>query len=401
MVSRSRFIDNQPQSGGTSAWQWQGSVITGSDNVSFATGWSSCNDTIDGTYNDHFLDISHRKIEFIGRVNGESNPNNPMDNRIFKNYVPQVYRGSPFPGHLTILKPSDAAQATTAKARTNPSRPVVNLPVAIAELKDLPGLVKYLGTELIQRKKTRHNFHNQVGDAYMSGVYGIGPMISDAAKMLDFNSHVERRANELERLYSNRGLKRRITLLNEVMTGPKSFVTIESQVAFLTARYQDVTSMKQWATIRWLPTSLPPSSSSDRKYADVAKGLVLGLRRTSKGFSARNDAWSDLSDIWNLMPWSWLVDWYSNIGDYLDSNRNTIPAQSSRVNVMTTTKTVRTYTRDQDGTPWAQGGSASFSFETKSRTVSGGTTVSASLPFLSANQLSILGALNLQRLRVR
>lgn len=235
----------------------------------------------------------------------------------------------------------------------------------------------------------------------MSGIYGIAPMISDIAGMMNFESHVQRRADELERLYSKGGLKRRVKLLNTVAKSAKSFVAVQSQVDTVYARMQDVTTLEQWATVRWLPTSRPAQAFSKSDYAAQAKGLVLGLRRTATGFSARNDAWSDLSDIWNLMPWSWMVDWFGNVGDYIDSNRNTVPAQSSRINVMTKTKTVRTYTRWSGSSTWHTGGDASFSRESKSRTQASGSTVAASLPFLSGSQLSILGALSLQRLRVR
>lgn len=401
MVSRTRVIERDSGTGGHAHWTYNGKDISVQNDVDTRDGSSTCVDIVDGTRNDHTLAITHNRVERIDRVNGEQNPGNTVNNKVFKNYVPDLYRGSQFPTHLSIPKLSDAAQATTAKARSNPSRPVVNLPVAIAELKDLPGLVKYLGTELVQRRKTRHNFHNQVGDAYMSGIYGIAPMISDIKGLLNFQTHVQRRAQELERLYSKGGLKRRIRLTEESATSTKANVPINNAVATLSARRQDVTTITQWATVRWLPTELPPSTLSKKGYEDQAKGLVLGLGRNATQLQARNDAWSDLSDIWNLMPWSWMVDWFSNVGDYLDSKRNSVPAQSSRINVMTTTKTIRTFTRIPGTNSWASGGGASFSKETKTRSQHPGTAVSANLPFLSGGQLSILGALALQRLRVR
>lgn len=403
MVSRTRTRDTDNGTGGSAIWTYNGSDISTEINTPIATNRSACIDVIDGTRNDHPLSITHNTVVFIDRVNGELAPGNTLNNKIFKDYVPELYSANPFPAHLSIPRPSDAAQGTTAKARTNPSRPVVNLPVAIVELRELPSLIKYLGTELIQRKKTRHNFHNQVGDAFMSGIYGIAPMISDIKGLLGFQESVQRRAGELERLYSLGGLKRRIRLAQDTAKSTKAITTINNKVGTLYARRQDVTTVEQWATIRWLPTTLAPRSiASKGDYEDMAKGLVLGLSQNVKGLQARNDAWSDLSDIWNLMPWSWMADWFGNVGDFIDSNRNTIPAQSSRINVMTTTRTIRTFIRHPLlSNPWALGGNACFMKETKVRTPTSGTTIAASLPFLSEGQLSILGALGLQRLRVR
>nr|UJQ85335.1 MAG: putative maturation protein [Leviviridae sp.] len=406
MTSRNRLLAPQyEESGSCVRYVTAGTPFFQHAGGSFPITEDRCVDVVDGTRNDHPLTITHLSAPFISPVYGDSgHPAGSAGYRFARDYICQLYRGFPTPSHLAYSIPSEAADATTLKARTNPSRPYVNVPLIIGEMKDLPGLLKYLGHDLIKSKKTIKNFHNHVGDAFMSGIYGIAPMISDGLKMTDFQKRVQKRTNELERLYSNGGLRRRVTLHKVVTKGAKSTVTVEGQLATLKAVRQDVMVVERWGTIRWLPDELPPSRPSEDKYAQQAQDVLLGLgRHWSSGRLARNDGWSDMSDLWNLMPWSWMVDWFSNAGDFIDSKRNTIPASSSRINIMTKTTTTRSYIRHQgiDSFGYFNGGGASFVRETKVRSQQNGTALAASFPFLSGSQMSILGALAMQRLRVR
>jgi len=93
-----------------------------------------------------------------------------------------------------------------------------------------------------------------------------------------------------------------------------------------------------------------------------------------------------------------MIDWFGNIGDYLQATDNTIGASSGVVNVMTTTITNTEFTVLQDQTDsWILGGDGSCTLKTITRAQGSGPTITATLPNLSARQLSILGALGIQR----
>lgn len=404
-MARTRKYNHAPVSAGYGVYK-SGGVVIFETKGTFTNGSSQCDDVIDGTRNDHPLVITHTNLGFKHEpCNGRSSQH-PTTYREMKNMIPEVYRSMTAPTHEVIPSLSTALASTLALSRTNPSRPEVSLPVAIAELKDLPGMLRMMGRDIIRHRSVRRNYHQKVGSWYMAGVYGIAPMISDGMKLLDFSSRVDRRSAELQRLYSKGGLKRRVTLAAGSAKSGKSTTTVESTIATIRCRAQTVTEMEQWATVRWLPTSLPRLSANDPHYRKLARNVLLGLgqdfgRVQWQNARARNDFWSDAADAWELVPWSWLVDWFSNTGDFLNAKRNTIPAQSSRLNIMKTTRSVTTFTRTTGSSTWTTGGGASLTRTTKSRTQGIGPSVSADMRFLNARQLSILGALALQRLRIR
>jgi len=149
-----------------------------------------------------------------------------------------------------------------------------------------------------------------------------------------------------------------------------------------------------------------PPLAAEGKYHQLARNIVLSLGanygNASIGKMARNDFWADSSELWQLMPWSWLIDWFSNTGEFLDAHRNSVPAEPSLVNVMTTIRSVDKLVRIPGplDNPLISGGNATYTTTTKARGQSG-AVLTADIPHLSGRQLSILGALGLQRLRVK
>lgn len=403
MVSRLREKPNGFQGSGSARRLFYGSTAWEVANQSFSDGLSRCVDVVDGTRNDHPLSIEHlNRGSSYERLSGNDGDPKVGWYYSFDDYVPAYYRNTGAPAHLSVSLPDSSTAATALLARSNPSRPTVSLPVAIAELKDVPGMLRDIGNDLLKSRKVIKNYHQQVGSHYLAGLFGWAPLISDVIKLTQFQGSVERRANEFKRLYSNGGLKRRLTLA-EAENKEESQLYVESQIALISCLRVKRTKGTVWGTVRWLPTSLPPGGSrSDAVYRRMAQGVVLGLGarldatdwRNSK---ARNDAWSDVADLWQLMPWSWMVDWFSNVGDYLNAHRNTVPAESSRVNIMTRIHTTDTYKR-LPGNDWAQGGGAVLDRESLSRTQHSGPVLTANLGFLSRGQVSILGALAVQRL---
>lgn len=405
MTGRDRTKPKNSESIGQGKYVSSGSVIYDIQG-SFTNGSSRCVDEIDGTHNDHMLAITHTNVGAVyERCNGRSSQSMTFY-REMKDYVPEFYRAAGnAPAHAVVSSMSTAIASTAALARTNPSRPEVSLPVTIAELKDLPGMVRDMGRDIIRHKAIKRNYHNKVGNWYMAGIYGLAPMLSDASKLFDLQSKISKRSDELHRLYSNQGLKRRITLTEGSVKSAKSTVTVESTIGTIYCRHQSVTEWKQWATVRWLPTSLPrPSDKDDPRYRKLARNVLLGLgqdfgRVNWRNAKARNDFWSDAADAWELLPWSWAIDWFSNVGDYLAAHRNTIPAQSSRLNIMKTTTTSATYTRLPSSSKWTSGGGATLKRQTLERVQGVAPSVSADFQFLTGTQMSIVGALVLQRLR--
>lgn len=336
-----------------------------------------CEDVVGNRDGDNYLKIEHLS-NFMTPLNGFDNIS-PTSWRQYENWLPpNVLQRS----HVTVPDlPTAGNSATELLAKTNPGRAEVSLPVFIAEARDLPHAIKSIkdiGDQLIRRKvpKTR-----DVAGQYLSWEFGWRPLLSDLRKISQFGDHVAKRSGELERLYSKGGLKRRLKLFDGSKTESVNR-TIESTLGTsVNVRQERHTFVSRWGTVRWLPTALPPKGPH-------------GIER--QAFLAVFGVSLQAEDVWNIIPWTWLIDWTTNVGDYLAAHANRVPARPQTPNIMTQRLTNVKWTRTN--TNWVSGGDGVGSYETKERYV-GGATVEAYLPFLNSRQLSILGSLAITRFR--
>nr|UJQ85703.1 MAG: putative maturation protein [Leviviridae sp.] len=345
-----------------------------------------CNDTVGQRNQDNgfLLEKYERKFQ---PMTGSRPGSSPVDKYV--NYYPVAVQT--VVAHINQPIPSVNSAAVKAIAGTNPSRSVVSVPRALYELKDLPGLVKQ-GGDLLRRFNSSRKSPKDVArylsslraardgaGIYLGNEFGVQPIISDVRKLLDFQSHVSKRKRELDRLYSKGGLKRRYTTYSGVSNVEDNAVTVDSILGTsIRCRTSGITTSKQWVTLKWRPDpgTIPRTDAQKLK---LARAAVFGAQ-------------VGIGDVWDVMPWSWMIDWFGNVGDYLHAHDNTVPAKSSSVNVMTHRKTVYTYTRF--GNEWCVGGGGVMSKESKERTpVTGIPLPEANQPVITDWRLSILGAL--------
>jgi hypothetical protein len=173
------------------------------------------------------------------------------------------------------------------------------------ELGDLPKLIRVAGRGLLK-----------LAGANLSYQFGWAPLIADIGTLLDFGNHHAKKAEEIRRLISKGGLRRNITLAERTGSIASAQVEIHSGISVLQQRsYYG----KLWGSVRWVP-SLSPTS---KNYTDQAQAfraaLGLGL---------------EIATVWEALPWSWLIDYFTSIGDYLAAHRNIIPAHATRICTM-------------------------------------------------------------------
>nr|UJQ85447.1 MAG: putative maturation protein [Leviviridae sp.] len=351
--------------------------------------FSRCSDFVGQRTADHALTIDHYDNRGFNPLNGrlEQGGGSYIE---FRNCLPTAAAGT-IPSHIASSIPSVGARALTLRARTNPSREEVSIPNFIHELKDLPGMYRdilHFKTKLTRPKNVDNA--KSVANYHLSIQMGWLPMISDIRKMLHFQAAADRRILELQRLYSSRGLKRRLKLYDDHKVESTTIVADSSLGTFITVRKDIVTRTRSWGTIRWVPTSVP-RDIGHQALGRTARKLVFGTNHI--GF--------DAVQAWNALPWTWLIDWFANFDDFLEAHRNDIPAAPDRpANIMTLTETYELWTRTDTLTQVIKGGDGMRQLITKQRDLSTGS-LSVTLPFLNGRQWSILGALALQRLQKR
>jgi hypothetical protein len=294
------------------------------------------------------------------------------------------------PSHLALPALAGLSSiATTSAARTNPSTAHVALPVAFTELRDLPRLIRDTGRLLTEGhriilRSSGRSSSNEGASAYLSWQFGWKPLISDLSKLLSFHDVADKRFTELKRLFEKGGLSKTYQYQTDTAQS-KSSGLIESGFTLISGVTEITTTRKVWGVTHWKPTPgiTPKSDEQLRKYAGA---LVLGMTNSQI-----------VSDIWEALPWSWLIDWFTDVGDYLQASNNSIAYLSTPVNVMTHTETIKSITPIYPN--WIKGPVSFYGGRTtKRRQLSAISPLSASLPALSGRQLSILGALSVLKL---
>lgn len=349
--------------------------------------YESVCDDFTGRQKDHDMNIERITREVVP-INGRRYYIYPSMYREYVNYDSHGTRA--VGGHINLGWPSVPEIGTAVRAGTNPSRPVVSVPTMIAEAKDFINPIKQAGLVALKKKKLskvlrRKGRVKEAADAYLSYKFAIEPTIRDLASLLNAQSSIIKRIEELDRLYSKGGLRRRMTVFEGAAT-TESSLAIESALSIvLSNKITTTTTARSWGTIRWVPTMGRPWKNEKEK-VELATKLVLGM-----------NAHNLVATAWELVPWSFMVDWFTNVGDYITATNNTVPAYASHVNVMQHRKTSISWTRSDNHDDF-KGGTAVFTRETKRRDVDFGPNLVLSLPFLTGGQLSILGALSASRL---
>lgn len=348
-------------------------------NSNFAMGYSTCADTVGDFPTPHALQITHRRHTQVGTVSGK------QGTAAVYTYSDWPYvNQSPALAHWGLANmPSDASAVSTMMANTNPSRPEVSVPNFIFELKDIPsmihsGFLPEMATSFSRRKKKRR------GNSVVEINFGWALLLQDVKSMLQFTEHVNNRVKELNHVYMKGGLRKKRTVWTDTKVGIDSNVTFHSTEGTISGTVTWTTVGRKWVTCRWKPTGGYENIPSADEVLRQARFLVHGWDASPTGIAA---------SMWNAFPWSWFADYFFNVGEFLEANRNTQTFTPGDVCVMTHTITTGQQTIVNCPAYFVAKPSTSI-LESKTRVVSG-SGLSATQPFLTTKQLLTLSSIAL------
>lgn len=396
-MPRTRIIANRFVSGGfASRYSSIGDTHKSWQPSQYDTYWRErheCVDEVNKRDKDNPLQIKHTGRLFVP-LNGTWQANSSV--RVeFREYLPESMKISLSHAMvMTDLIPSVGTVATSVIAKSNPSKPVVSVPNFLYELKDLPGMIRDIGHLKIQlrnlgRKGFQRIHAKNSANHLLAYQMGWAPLLSDLRKLLSFQSDVDKKMRELRQLYTKGGIQRRVRSQQwKANHDDVVFSSVPCDSAITTTIRHRVTrtsSIERWGTVRWIPTDLPSPDFSSKDLAKLARDLTFGMR----GLQAKQ--------AWDAIPWTWLIGWFSNVDEFIQARSNAIPLAHSTPCIMTSIYTKYSWVR-LDAINQIEGGTGDASLSEKYRTTSSGS-LSASIPFLNARQLSIIGALFIQRKR--
>lgn len=262
---------------------------------------------------------------------------------------------------------------TKALANMNPSKPLVDLPLFLFELKDFPRMLKDLGRVLQGRAKPA-----DVPNGHLAYVFGWAPLVSDLLKLLKLQQSIEERKRYLQRLERGTRLKRNLFQGEVQRVRQVDGYTISG----VTADVEIIEHLKVWFTAN--AKLKIPLTNADLEEDRLIR-LLLGATPAA-------------STLWNAVPWSWLVDYFVNVGDTLEAQRGWIPFSTTRMCVMAHSIVQSNLTRIRVTVPTLSVSDSGMLTEVKRRTVVANPMPWLTYdPFLSVSQMAILTSLVVSR----
>lgn len=256
-------------------------------------------------------------------------------------------------------------------ADLSPNKPAVDLPLFFFELREFPKMLRDLGNVLKNGTKAR-----DTPGHWLAYQFGWAPLISDLHSLLTFGVEYENRMTYLNNLKQKHSIRR-----NLGGDEWEDYVATEGPAGFHHKLYVEGTR-KVWGTAS---VALKDEHVGNlQRFLDLER--LVGLRLRAK-------------TLWDAIPWSWLIDYFLNIGDALEARGGLLDLKVHSICIMC---------RDHEflrAEPSGAIGQYPVSFDqfstfrtSKRRRVFSAPTPSiTSVPRLSGKQVAILGALSLAR----
>lgn len=284
-----------------------------------ATGFERCEDTHGSKQTANYFDLTRWRLS-PGRITGIAGVWPVYGLKDFP------YLNQPSPDFLPGTDSSfidPAAALTQVASWTSPGRAQVSLPNFIHELRELPEMLWKRAPTSSRRKDPTNP-----GNSAVEQNFGWDPLLSDVAKLFKFSEQFDRRLRELNAIYDRPGGLKRQRVVAEGHARSISTIAANSWICGVQVERTNHTLSRQWASLAWKPLfgafSMKPSSG---ELSRKAAASIHGWRANPK-------------ILWDALPWSWLVDYFANVGDLIEASSNSFEYFPDQCCVMSTTSCV-------------------------------------------------------------
>ncbi len=344
-----------------------------------------------------------------------------------------------YKGYMSI-QPYNASQpaptnlsgwGAKAYARAIPTHPIYQLGVSIGELKDLPGLVRQLQHVWSALRKTpdayarafksvadflnaAKNIPKDSADLHLGAAFGVAPMLQDLFFLLEMREKLKQKIRWL-RSHNGKTVHRKFNMrsLDWSEAIPQSLPRVSTVNPGLnTACYAPGYGTVQNFDVNHSYKSLIWFAGRFQFHVPeldvMGDGPLWGLKLHLLGLAP------DISILYKLIPWTWLIDWFSSVGSILSNlyqnARYHVVARYAYIMCRETHKwespgEITVYAGDfgdfigRGAKYWTQHfvGSSFTKYDFRTREVANPYGFGITYPSLSAYQWSILVALGLSR----
>ncbi len=303
--------------------------------------------------------------------------------------LPSSIGDLPFPPAVSSDEGQMNRWGAECVAKAAPGTSPMNLAVSLGELKK-DGIPSMIGSTF----KKRSGVAKAAGDEYLNAQFGWAPLVKDVKSLAKTMTSADEILDQLER-DSGSIVRRRLTLKDEWVTTSDehigdSFPTVAGGSSSQFRKYYpsgELWLKKEEYRKVWFSGSFTYFLPSDY----YARGAI-------RGGAARTRVLYGLdlnpTTLWNLAPWSWAADWFSN-ADEVISNTTRFLSEGLVMHhgyLMEHTIHQYTYYSSQARVP-----ALVLQTETKNRVEANPFGFGVEFPDLSGFQTSILAALGLSR----
>lgn len=208
--------------------------------------------------------------------------------------------GSP-PGGWSAWEPSESEAVAKTLANTNPFRYTISVPVMILELVDATSLLKFAA-------KT---FSGLLGGAYLNWRFGYMTMLQDIKTLASITKAIEARVHEFNDLVSKGGSRKRVFISARSTSTEGRTDMMSNGYGSWGGPVKANFHTKVWGSVHWRPKRDKLLEVQALTDFNSAVQHVLDLDSP------------DPSTVWEAIPFSWLVDYFVNIGDSLKAVEST------------------------------------------------------------------------------
>jgi len=293
---------------------------------------------------------------------------------------------------------------TSAIRLASPSKPAADVTTFVGELfQDLPQMLGHSFRE-IGRVSPKSVAKAMAGE-HLNVQFGWLPFVNDVEKLISAMRHADAIIKQYDR-DSMKAVRRGWKFKPEISSDIIPFTA--SGVGPWTAQYSSswyspikdplgqVMRESKTTRTRWFSGSfvyyVPPLPKNRYTTDYIARQIILAKK--VGGARLTPDA------VWNLLPWSWLTDWFANTGDLLENISNTIVDNQVLLYGYMMEHTVSSYTYtlvgpyfNRKGTPGPPPPSVTLVSETKRRIKATPYGFGLTFDGLSITQKAILASL--------
>lgn len=282
------------------------------------------------------------------------------------------------------------AYGATAWNRFKPGKPKASLSVFLGELREMNPHALMSQAKEFSRLARGQDFTRSAANTYLAGQMGWVPFVSDLRKMYTLSRNIEQELHAISRSYG-KSYKRSGVVWDDTrsrsydgldMTLISGMNSIIAPTSSYRTRVTDELVRRVWfsARFRILMPSMKVGSPKWRK--NTIRKLFGGTITPG--------------DVYELLPWSWLIDWYTNLGDVISNlSVGTVDFAAEYAYIMSSAQ----YVRRQES--FAGSASASLTIEVSTKYRAAANPFGFGIPESNhtPRQLAILSALGIQRMR--